>query len=172
MVTRQEIENDNRFFINSVTLSDILMRVNIKRYELRQVKIGTLRHNYGKLMAIYETIPYKYLDNPTDEKCINDYLEYCKIPSAKKDNPDRSIDCYNKLRNRFSEEEYNIQKGVIVIDQFYNIQEGLHRSCILFKKYGTKHKVQVLQIVRQQTVFNRIKSYIRMFLFDIKHLFF
>lgn len=169
MVTRQEIENDNRFFINSVTLTDILRRVNIKRYELRHVKIGRLRHNYGKLMAIYETIPYKFLDNPTDEKCIKDYLEYCDIPSAKKDNPDRSIDCYNNLMNHFSVEEYNIQKGIIVIDQFYKIQEGLHRSCILLKKYGSQHKVQVLYIVTTHNFFSWIKSYIRMIVFDIKH---
>lgn len=170
MVSKQEIENDDRFFINNVTLTDIFRRVDIKRYKLREVNIGRLRHNYGKLMAIYETIPYKYLDNPTNEKCIKDYSEYCKISDVKKDNPDRSINCYNSLMNRFSDDVYDIKKGAIVIDQFYRIQDGVHRSCILYKKFGKDYKVQVLQIVTKQGFYRWIKSIIRMFLFDVQHL--
>lgn len=167
MVSKQDIERDGRFFINSLTLDDILRRVKIKKYKLDFVKLGLLRHSSK---AINETIPYKFLNNPNDEKLRTEYAAYCNIPNAKFDNPDRSINCFNTLVNKFTREKYDICKGIIVVDQFNCIQEGLHRSCILYKKFGYKHKIPVLRIITKQTYFG-IRSYFQMFLFIVRNFF-
>ena len=167
----QEIESDKRFYINPTTLKDIFRRCQIDRYELCTTNLGKLRRTlYGNLSPLYKSEPYQLLTHPSEERAIKQYQNYCEIPGARKDNPNRSLQYYENFIKDFSEEDYDIHKGIIVVDQFYRIQEGLHRSCILLKRYGSPYAVQVLKIHLQLSLKNKCRCYLRMFWYDTKRI--
>lgn len=164
-----KLKADKRFYINEPTMNFLLNRGEISSYRLVKVPLSKIRRGYNGVYSLDSTDVYHFLEDPNNENYRQKYIEYCNIPNARKDNPDRSVETFKKLISNFNYKEYNIKDGVIVIDQFNQIMEGFHRSCILLKNKGGDYKIEVLKIVYRYK-FNR--GYMKMvwnnFLYDIK----
>lgn len=170
MVEKEELQSDSRFYINQTTLDDIFKRNNnrISRYDLIDVNIGKLRRSlYGRISPLYKTEPFMFLNNPDDPEAIDVYEAYCDIPGARKDNPNRSVSYFRQFMRDFTG-DYDIGKGAIIIDQYYRIQEGLHRSCILYKKYGPDYKVRVIRFHILYSFKTRLRCFMQMWIFDFR----
>lgn len=167
MKAQQSVNNllasDNRFYINPETLL-YLSRKPIYDYEITEIQIGKIRRKlWGKVFSLYKTESWQYLQNPNNEIIKNKYQRYAKIATV--DKADRTEKTYQDLILSFSNNEYDIKKGIIVINQYYFIEEGLHRCCILLMKYGEKHRIQVLKIKRSRC---SKKILIRNFIYNVK----
>lgn len=171
MITITSIQNDDRFYVNPTTLDNIFHRDNniIVNYKLVWVEVGWLRRTLlGKLSPLYETEPYLLLKNPENDNAINIYSDYCNLPGARKDNPERSVDYFKSFIGDFTC-DYDIKKGAIIIDQYYRIQDGLHRSCILLNKYGPDYKIQVVRIYLKNNIRMRYSLFKQMCFYNFKH---
>ena len=164
-----KIKQQKRFNINPHTLQ-LLEKRNVKSFELIEIPVGKIRrHLDGKVMSLYKTDPYKFLSDDSDTAKEN-YEKYVNRPLNREDNPDRSVECFNTLINSFSGELYDIKKGIIIVNQFYQVMDGQHRSCILLKKYGEDLKIPVLKIkFGDYKIIGKIR--INNFLYNIKKLF-
>lgn len=159
------LKSNEEFFINDNDLKRIEKK-KIKDYKIVEIPVGRIRRYLdGKLFDLYHTDAYRLLSNPKEESIRDNYEKYCKKYCYEYENrsEQRFLDLYNDLGN----EDYNPQKGIIVVDQLYIIADGQHRSCILLKKYGPKHKIKVLKIICGDI---GIKTYIRNFIYNIKLL--
>ena len=152
MISREDLESDKRFHISKTELDWLFSKLKIYKYECVDIEIGRLRRFDGKkIISLKETINYKYLENPNDKRISNLYEQYCKEQENLLDNPDRSRTIFDKLRDDILDTEYNPQNGIIIINQYNIIEDGLHRSCILLKKHGPDFVVKVLKIKRRNS---------------------
>lgn len=167
-----KLKTDCRFYINPITMDCLIKRGCIHSYKLVKIPLYKIRSGYKGVISLESTDVYHFLEKPNDTYYRQKYIEYCNIPNARKDNPDRSIVTFEKLIKDFTNQEYSIKDGIIVVDQFYQVMEGFHRSCILLKNKGKFHKIEVLKITYKYK-FN--KGYLEMvwnnFLYDIKRIF-
>ncbi len=147
LVSREQLENDKRFFINPDTLSSLMKHHKIFCYDMANIKIGRIRrYKDKKLSTLYDTDNYRYVANPGAEENRAAYRAYCSKKENLKDNPDRSEALFNELIGKFGREDYDPEKGVIIIDQYNCIVDGFHRSCILLHRFGPEHEITVLKI--------------------------
>ena len=158
-----KIENDSRFYINPNDLERLNKR-KIRKYKLEEIPIGKIRRYLdGKIFDLYKTDAYKLLENPSNIELEEKYDAYCKNYCYKYEN--RNQNNFMKLANKLDQEEYNPNKGIIVVDQLYIIADGQHRSCVLLNKYGPKYKVKVLKIYCSDI---GIKTYARNLIYMIQ----
>ena len=147
MNLREQMERDDRFDINPITMDSLFGCRTIYKYKLKKIEIGKIRRfENKKISMLQETDTYRYLEDPESEENQMAYEEYCKQGKNLKDNPNRSQDTFMSLKDTFEEEKYDPKKGIIVINQYNCIVDGFHRSCIFLKKYGPQYQVEVLQI--------------------------
>ena len=144
---RHELENDSRFTIYSEAMDSLFRTHKIYSWNLKKIAVGKIRrYKNKKLSLLTDTDNYRYLCNPESEDNIAAYQKYCNDNSNLKDNAKRSEEVFKGLINTFSSESYDPQKGIIVVDQYNCILDGLHRSCILLKQFGPAHEITVLQM--------------------------
>lgn len=167
----ERLKKESRFYINKTTLNCLLNRGEIRSYKLVKIPLNKIRRRYKGLHSLESTDVYHFLENPNDKNYRQKYLEYCNIPGARKDNPDRSVETFEKLINEFANMEYDIKNGIIVVDQFYQVQEGFHRSCILLKNKGGSYKIEVLKIVYRYKINRKFIEMVRdNIIFEIKRI--
>ena len=104
------------------------------------VYIGSiLRFLDGKVTTLYETDVFHIF---LEQMKVKKYQKYCETyPSYFRNETN-----YKNLIDAMKEQDYDIKKGAIVIDDNNFILDGQHWSCILLHKYGPFHKVQVVKI--------------------------
>lgn len=147
LVSREQLEKDSRFYINSETLSSLMKHHKIYSYDIEEIKLGHIRrYKDKKLSTLYATDHFKYVTDPNSEENRRTYRVYCAQKENLKDNPNRSEAVFNTLIDTFVNEDYDPKKGIIIIDQYHCIVDGFHRSCILLHKLGSEHPVTVLKL--------------------------
>lgn len=140
----ERILNDNRFRIDNEVMSCLNGR-KILYYTIVELPIKRIKRNlHGKIISLQETDVYRYLCEPTKEDVIAQYQKYCDANNA--DNKERSINTFNKLINTIEIEDYDIKKGIVIVDQFNCILDGQHRVCILRNKYGEEYVIRALKL--------------------------
>ncbi len=161
----EKLLKDKRFYINPYDFERIIKR-KIISYSFIEIPVGKIRRYLdGKIFDLYDTDAYKLLDNPKSKKVQQQYDKYCEEYCYEYEK--RSKEKFKKLVVDIIKEEYDPQKGVIVVDQLYIIADGQHRACILLKNYGPDYKIKVLKI---NCIDIGIKTYIRNFIYDLKKL--
>lgn len=147
LVTREQLEQDDRFCIDPNALSSIIAHHSIYSYRLKNIKLGQIRrYKDKKLTSLADTDIYHYVTDPGSEENRQKYQVYCSNMENRKDNPNRSEALFDSLIDTFGKEAYDPQKGILVIDQYRCIVDGFHRSCIFLQHYGPDHVVKVLQL--------------------------
>ena len=155
-VSRKELESDPRFRINPEALDSLFRTHQIYSYELTEIPVGKIRrYKNQKLSLLTDTDNYRYLVNPDSDENKAAYQRYCKDATNTKDNAGRSEEMFQALMTQFQKEPYDPQKGIIIVDQYNCILDGLHRSCIFLRLFGADHPLTVLRMTIQHG--NRIK---------------
>ena len=139
------------FYIDSFNLDRIFKEDSFLSYKIKIISVGRIIMPYpGAYIKVGESPVYQFLNgnHESEEK----YKLYCK--KYGKFNPNRTVDNYKELINDFSLEDYDIKKGVIIVNQANVLLDGQHRSCLILKKYGKNHKIQVLEITDKDCTFH------------------
>ena len=140
-------KNNDDFYVPSEIISVLYIKNPPEKYKVVKLKIGKIRRAVdGKITTLYDTINYQFLMNQKDEELRNKYEEYCTDIKNTHDNPKRSISTFKEIEDGIANSDYDIHKGAIIVNQYNFIQDGLHRSCVLLKKYGPDYKIDVLKI--------------------------
>ena len=144
---RNKMEQDPRFFVNNETMDSLFANHTIYDYRIEEIPVGKIRRTVKKkIYKLEDTINYKVLVNRYDGKMIKEYNDYSRMTNNTKDNSSRSLKTYDSLINTFTIEDYSLEKGAIIVNQYNFIVDGLHRSCILLDKYGPNYKIEVVKI--------------------------
>lgn len=132
--------SDNRFKLDYDFFYRVLEMRPVSRYRVVPVKLGELtRYWYdGKLYPLEKCPPYRYLCGDRQA-----YEEYCL--------QNRTLTGFDMSPERFealcaSMAEYDPKSMPVVFGPRNIIQDGQHRSCILLKKFGPEHMINVLRI--------------------------
>ena len=146
------LKNDNRFKISDRLLFDILNRFPIKKYDIEKIKLCDIKYFWqGQIISIDETATYDYIVNKNTER----YIKYIKEV-----NTDSSGRISNRIFDIIAEdlercrdtikailtEGYDIKKDSVIIDDRNIIIDGLHRTSILWNKFGGEYKIAVLKV--------------------------
>lgn len=92
MDIKDRIANDKRFYINSESMNFIARRP-ISEYNLDDICVGQIRRRKnGKIISLYKTEPYQYLNNRKKREAQRKYIEYCKNNNM--DNSHRSMETF------------------------------------------------------------------------------
>lgn len=162
MVSKEQIVEDSRFFIDEFNLNRIYNE-KLQSYSVEKISVGRILRQYGKkIMPLYETDVYKFLSQ--SEKSIVAYRQYCDNIGMER----RSIANYNSLIEQIKADGYDILKGAIFINQHNLILEGQHRSCILLQQYGPSYCIDVVRFVYSERFF-RPRFWARLLLAKMKN---
>jgi hypothetical protein len=162
MVSMEMLKNDSRFYIDDFNLKRIYSK-KIISYSIKKIKVGDIiRYYEGKMYSLHNSVVYKFLES--DMKDVELYRKYCEKNS---ENPNRTLEAFQCLVYKLTQEKYDITKGAIFIDNFNIIMEGQHRSCFLMWKYGPEYEVDVVKIKMRF----RVRTTIKYILYRIKKLF-
>lgn len=144
-ITKEDLMQDKRFFIKESEAARIVWNESVKKYLLESVSLGDIRRCLNsRVFSIKETESYKYILDPENEKTRGEYGLYCKENTMEFEK--HSVVSFDELIEQMDNEDYDIQKGVIVVNQLNIIVDGLHRTCYLLNKYGDDHKITVLKV--------------------------
>lgn len=134
---------------NTVFPSEVIKRnfnrcvnsITFKRISIEQINVKY--GEYSTPYKIYDTVPFKYLDNHDDALYIkycknNRRLDYLDLNDEQFNNLEdiKFIDRYKKIINGYSINDYDCAINPVLVDSHLNLQDGLHRLCVLYKKYG------------------------------------
>lgn len=138
---REALLHDLRMKIDIDAYENIFQRP-ILKYKLRKIRLSEIRrYENNTHIPVEQTIVYKYIKSDDFEE---GYRQYCKLNN--KDKPGRSVELLAELRKEMDDYDYDITKGVIVINQYKCLVDGQHRVAYLLNKYGKDFYVTVLQI--------------------------
>lgn len=141
-VSKEELLNDSRFFIDSRNL-DRLTRRKILCYDIKRMKIGMILREVpdtAQIVTLNKTRVFAYLSGTKEgEKVYDEYVKLCNASF-------RNREAYDNLIDEMSKKPYDITKGSIVVNQDGIIYDGQHRCCFLLYKYGPNFKVDVLKL--------------------------
>ncbi len=112
----------------------------VTKYRVVRVRLGDLtRYWYdGKLYPLEECPPYKYLCG--DKSAYEAYCAQNKAVTGFEMSPER----FEALCKSMA--EYDPKCMPVVFGPRNIIQDGQHRSCILLRKFGPDHEIDVLRI--------------------------
>ena len=146
------MKNDSRFQVSDALLHNLLNGCPVKKYELSRIRLCDIKRQWhNQIMSLNETATYAYIINGDEER----YCSYVRTVNEDSGVKDTHIlaDIVEKDLARIpntiasiTSEGYDIRRGAVVIDDHDIILDGIHRSCILWKKYGPKHEIPVLRI--------------------------
>lgn len=162
-ITKEDLINDKRFFIDDRNINRLLNDHPVKGYRMKYIKVGMILRNTSNcnsIVPLCQTYVYKYLKGGEEGKKA--YEEFRKICNY---SPLRSEKIYDNLIRQIDNSDYDLKKGAIVVDQYNLILDGMHRSSILLRKYGANHKIQVVQFynaykIRPAFVLTIIKTFL------------
>lgn len=141
-ITPEQIRQDKSFFIDDRNINRLMDRP-LLSYKVKSIKLGMILRTIAAtniISTLENTRVYKFLKGDDKGKsAYRDYIRLCNNASF------RSESAYNSLIENFSNNDYDIKKGAIVLDQYNLLLDGQHRACILLKKYGRNYKVDVVQ---------------------------
>lgn len=147
-MTDKKISCNNEFYIDEINLKRITKRP-IKKYSICDIPLREIRMKIeDAFYSLEETPAYLYLIDPIANK--QQYMDYCT--KYGQENPNRTIENYDKLIRSFSIENYDLKKGAIAVNQDNIIMEGQHRCCILLHQLGRDYKVKVIKLYYQRTL--------------------
>lgn len=156
MISLENLKNDNRFFIDDRNLNRLFSSP-IRKYELVTIAVGDIVRitddEQHKVISLYETEAYKYIDSPNDEN-TSGYEKYCERYQA----DFRTKSVYDDLIKNMQQDLYDVHKGVIVVDEHNVIADGQHRACVLLHLFGSKYRIEVLRYYRQSAIRHFISS--------------
>ena len=152
-LTKADFINKN-FYIDSFNLDRIFKENTFTSYRIKVVPVGHIIMPYpGSYIRLEESPVYKYLNKTTESK--NNYELYCQ--KYGKLNKNRTVEKYESLINELSSYDYDINKGIIVVNQANVLLDGQHRSCLLLKLHGTDYNIPVLEVTDKRcTMLRRI----------------
>lgn len=132
--------DDPRFDMDYDFFYRVLEMRPVYAYEVVRVRLGDItRHWYdGRLYPLEECAPYRYLCGETSA-----YDDYCRINRAVSGfemSPDRFAKLVAEMTD-FDPRQMPVVRGTKNI-----IQDGQHRCCILLKKFGPDHEIDVVRI--------------------------
>ena len=131
--------DDPRFILDDEFFYHALEMHRIEDYEVIRLKLKNIRRRKldRTICPLSECEPYRYLCGQTQE-----YQEYCQR--------NREISGYEMSREKFEslreslERNYDPRWMPVVQGPNYIIRDGQHRCCILLKKYGPEHEIDVV----------------------------
>lgn len=145
MKIEDSLKNDKRFYIDDFTFETHLKISKMLSYDIVELELGKiLRQQDNKIFPMKYSDVYKYLEGASNN--IEEYNKYCENILIGEDRKKHSTKIYDQLIKNISKNDYDIRKGIIVVNQLNIIMDGQHRACILLKKYGENHKIKVLKV--------------------------
>ena len=145
-----EFEENDDFYVPHEIVSVLYRKNPPQSYKVVELEVGKIRRTVnGNILTLYDTINYQYLTNKDNCELKKKYEEYCKDNQNTHDNPSRSVEAFGTVEKDITCAEYDIHKGAIIVNQYNFIQDGLHRSCVILKNYGPKHKIKVLKVKKR-----------------------
>ena len=166
IITFEDFKNDSRFYIDDFNAKRIFDN-NIKRVKVVNIKLKKINMFIdGK----YIFLPYFPVYNAfnENEEFIKEYELYCIKYRNENINPNRNVEGLKKLKEEMNNQEYNIKKGAIVLNEFNSLLDGQHRCCILFRRYGENKKVSVVKVLhKNSSILIKFKTLIYLFLIRI-----
>ena len=160
----KKLLNDYRFKIDEFALYNHLQISKIISYRIELIEVGKiLRQQDNKIYSMKYADPTKFLKTK-DEKA---YTEYCNKICVGEDNNHHNVEIFNDLINKFSNEDYDIRKGAIVINQLNLIMDGQHRCAILLDKYGENY---VIPVVKIKYSYLGVRTYLNYIIYKLTHL--
>lgn len=145
--TKDTIKQDARFHLSGEEIDRLILLNHAGQYRFISISLGEIRRWIdGQTLTLDKTDNYQYLVNPMSQEAILKYRRYCSDPVNLEDNPARSCEEFDHLKNSIENEGYDPKKSVIVIDKNNCIINGLHRCCILLSLFGPQHEIQVVQV--------------------------
>ena len=154
----EELLSDKRFKIDSYALNNHLQISKIISYEIVNIPVGSiLRQKNNRIFNIKYSDPSMYLQT----KNIDEYNKYCKHLTVKGDKEHHNIEIFNELIKSIDKEDYDISKGIIVINQLNIIMDGQHRAAIILNKYGEDFVIPVLRIKYSRLGIRTLFNYLR-----------
>ena len=132
--------DDSRFELDYDFFYRVLEMRPVSRYSVVRARLGDLtRYWYdGRLYPLEECPPYKYLCG--DRKAYEDYCALNAAVTGFEMSPER----FEKLCASMA--TYNPRLMPVVFGPRNIVQDGQHRTCILLKKFGPDHVIDVLRI--------------------------
>lgn len=141
MIQKYFLLKDERLKIDEEAYNNVFRRP-IIFYRIINIPVGKIkREKKGKLISLTESCVFRWLNYECTEE---EYLEYCQKNNY--DKKDRSPQLFRNLIDEVKISGYKPERGIIVIDQYKCIVDGLHRSTILLKTFGDDYKIPVLKI--------------------------
>lgn len=141
MFTPDDLRQDLRFSIDEVTIERLFSYEGGRKYEVINVPVGMiLRVFQGHLMSLYETAVYSYLQDNIAGK--SRYQEYAEMHPA---DYQVSVERFQQLIAAMQENDYDIRKGAIIINEDNVVIDGQHRCCVILYKYGPFYRIPVLK---------------------------
>ena len=146
-ISLEEITNNDKWYITPFDAQNLVKDEKLYSYEFCDIEVGKiLRWKNKKFTTLKETVNYRFLSNQNSKNCIDEYIKSCKEPTNLEDNPNRSSETFITLYNNILKEGYDPKKGVVIIDQYNSIVNGLHRACVMLFIHGEDFKIPVLKI--------------------------
>lgn len=132
--------DDPRFDMDYDFFYRVLEMRPVYAYEVVRVRLGDItRHWYdGRLYPLAECAPYRWLCGD-----MSAYDDYCRI--------NRAVSGFEMSPARFARlvedlKEFDPRRMPVVRGTKNIIQDGQHRCCILLKRYGPDHAIDVVRI--------------------------
>ena len=145
------MKDDPRFTVSDAQLMSILATP-VKKYEVSRVRAGSLKRNWdGQIMPLSETATYAYVINGDEEryrKYVRTVNEGVGITDEKKlaDIVEKDLARLKNTTASVMNEGYDVCRSAVVVRDRNIIMDGIHRSCILWKKFGPDYEFPVLRI--------------------------
>ena len=146
-----QIKNDTRFHTGDKIIRSILNYRPVIKYDVEKVRAGDLkRYWHGKIIPLSETATFAYIVNGDKKR----YIEYVRTVYEEAMFDETEIEGIIKndlakipyLIEKITREGYDILKDAVIIDNDNVIREGLHRTSILWRNFGSDYEFPVLKI--------------------------
>lgn len=133
--------DDPRFVIDPEFMYRVLEFTRIGRYEVVRVKLGDIRRVWfdDRAYGLDACAPYRYLSGQEDA-----YARYCDENNARQSYFKTTAERFAELRESMA--EYDPKRMPVVFGERNIVLDGQHRACILLKKFGPDHEIEVLRI--------------------------
>lgn len=147
--TRKLLE-DKRFTLDRHWAMTILRHQNICGYTLEEIKLSDIlywkqtdEHGNGKIVPITEA------NNPMIAMIKGDADAYNSYNKLKENTKNDKFHCNERcveLISELNKTDYDVHKGIVVIDCDNILRDGWHRTSYLLNKYGPDFKIQVVKL--------------------------
>ncbi len=156
-----DVKIDQRFYIDDANFERLFSSYQkCYKYNIEYVRVGSiLRFLDNKITCLYDTDVYPYIKD--SKKGSLRYKKYCNRCNVNFRTPEKFQLLLEELRNN----EYDIRKGAIVVDEQNFILDGQHRLCFILYKYGPFHKIPVVKVSFREYV--RLRKRLRLILICI-----